>query len=239
MNSNANINTVSTADTIQVSAACKDVRFLGAIRSELGRIGIELDEYNGADVPAILLIDIDDHSSLARELGESPTALVGWTKSKDLDTVNADGRYAAVLHRPFLMDDFLLRIVSLLYERGIIKQLLSDRYAQLESGILPAVGDAFMLGGDPLRSISVSASAHSVSVGGENVKLSPKEWSIFKYIYDRKGKVVSREELAGLIGADGGANTVDVHVCHLREKIESRTGIKIFHTVRGVGYKMK
>jgi DNA-binding response OmpR family regulator len=109
----------------------------------------------------------------------------------------------------------------------------------LESGIFPAVGDTLVLGSDWARSISVFESGHCVVVGGENVKLSPKEWSIFKYIYDRKGKVVSREELAALIGADGGANTVDVHVCHLRDKIESRAGAKIFYTVRGVGYKIK
>lgn len=227
-----------SGEKILIAAACKDTRFLCALKSEFQRIGVDLCEYNGADAPAVLLVDADDYPSLAEGLGGC-VAAVAWTRSRDLDAINSRGEYAAVFHRPFLMDELLLRVLSILRDQGILERLVSDRYGSLSSGALPAVGDAFAPANAAVRSIAVSESRHSVTVGGESVGLSPKEWSVFKYLFDRRGTAVSREALAEHIGADGGANTVDVHVCHLREKIENRVGAKVFYTVRGVGYKMK
>ena len=77
----------------------------------------------------------------------------------------------------------------------------------------------------------------SVSVGGMAAPLTDAEWRVFSHLYDRRGKVVPREELAALLG--GGGNSAEVYVCHLRRKLEGPLGRRLITTLRGVGYRME
>lgn len=80
--------------------------------------------------------------------------------------------------------------------------------------------------------------AHSVSVGGENVPLTLKEYELLRILMENAGTAFTREHLLERIwdyAYDGGTRTVDVHVQTLRAKL-GRCGDMI-ETVRGVGYR--
>ena len=76
-----------------------------------------------------------------------------------------------------------------------------------------------------------------VTVAGHRVPMTPAEGDILAYLYARRGEVVTREELATLLG--GGGNILDVYICRLRSEIERPLGRRIIWTERGVGYVLK
>jgi two-component system alkaline phosphatase synthesis response regulator PhoP len=76
---------------------------------------------------------------------------------------------------------------------------------------------------------------------GEPVTLAAKELQLLRYLIDRRGTVVSREELLQNVWeyqADVSSRTIDVHVAWLRQKLEDTPqSPQYIHTVRGVGYR--
>lgn len=84
---------------------------------------------------------------------------------------------------------------------------------------------------------------HEVSVNGQVVNLSSKEYELLRIMALHPGQVLSREQLLNLVwGNDfyGDNRTVDVHIRWLREKIENDPGDpRYILTVRGVGYKFR
>ena len=80
---------------------------------------------------------------------------------------------------------------------------------------------------------------HEVSVSGTPVELTRREFDLLRHLLENKEKVISRESLLDNVwGFDfaGETNAVDVYIRFLRSKIDERFGVKIIHTVRGVGY---
>jgi DNA-binding response OmpR family regulator len=87
-------------------------------------------------------------------------------------------------------------------------------------------------------SILIDRAAREVAVGGAEVELTAKEFSLLAYLCERRGKVVSREELLRKVWGnryEGGARTVDIHVRRLRAKLGSALPLA---TLRGAGYKL-
>jgi two-component system alkaline phosphatase synthesis response regulator PhoP len=83
---------------------------------------------------------------------------------------------------------------------------------------------------------------HEVSRNGEFFELTLKEFELLRILALNKGRVLSRSYLLDEIwGYDyfGETRTVDVHIRHLRSKIEENSEKKYIETVRGVGYKIK
>jgi two-component system phosphate regulon response regulator PhoB len=80
-----------------------------------------------------------------------------------------------------------------------------------------------------------------VTVAGQEVNLSPKEFRILELLMSKPNRVWSREELIHEVwGTDfmGDRKTVDVHIRWLREKIEADPGNpKYVTTLRGFGYR--
>jgi two-component system alkaline phosphatase synthesis response regulator PhoP len=77
--------------------------------------------------------------------------------------------------------------------------------------------------------------------GGRAVELSPREFKMMRYFVERRGEVVTRDELLDAVwGYDGLplTRTVDMHIAKLRQKIEDTPGDPHFIvTVHRVGYK--
>ncbi|HET7616153.1 MAG TPA: response regulator transcription factor, partial [Bacillales bacterium] len=75
------------------------------------------------------------------------------------------------------------------------------------------------------------------------MELTPKEFELLLYFMKNKGKVMSREQLLNAVWNYefmGDTRIVDVHVSHLREKIEENTRRpKYIKTIRGLGYKLE
>jgi len=84
---------------------------------------------------------------------------------------------------------------------------------------------------------------HEVIKDGIKLELTLKEYELLKILALNRGKVLSRNFLLDEIwGYDyfGETRTVDVHIRHLRKKIEDNDkNPKYIETIRGIGYKMK
>ncbi len=89
--------------------------------------------------------------------------------------------------------------------------------------------------------ISIDYQKHEVYKGGEKVELTLKEFELLEILIKNKGKVMTRDFLLDKIwGYEyvGETRTVDVHVRHLRQKIEENDKSPIYiQTIRGIGYK--
>lgn len=88
--------------------------------------------------------------------------------------------------------------------------------------------------------ITLSDKEHFVTVNGENIALTFKEFEILKLFMTNPGIVFSRDKLLSEVwGVDylGESRTVDMHIKTLRQKLGS-AGSRI-ETVIGVGYKME
>jgi two-component system copper resistance phosphate regulon response regulator CusR len=74
---------------------------------------------------------------------------------------------------------------------------------------------------------------------GQIITLTAKEYSLLEYLMLNKGKVVSRQQIAGDvwdIHFDTGTNVVDVYVNFLRKKVDKDFDTKLIQTMIGMGY---
>lgn len=89
--------------------------------------------------------------------------------------------------------------------------------------------------------ISVDFDNHEVKKDGKKIDLTLKEFSLLEILIKNKGRVMTRDFLLDKIwGYEylGETRTVDVHIRHLRQKIEEDDkNPKIIETIRGVGYR--
>ena len=88
-----------------------------------------------------------------------------------------------------------------------------------------------------LGGVSLRRDAHEVTVEGEPVELTGKEFDLLAFLLEHPGIVFSREQLLDRVWGlsyPGGTRTVDVHVAQLRRKLGRP---ELIVTVRGAGYK--
>jgi len=81
--------------------------------------------------------------------------------------------------------------------------------------------------------------SHEVTVRGEYVELTSKEFDLLACFLEHRGIVLSRERLLDLVWGvsyPGGTRTVDMHVAQLRRKLQAPETIR---TIRGAGYKLQ
>lgn len=122
--------------------------------------------------------------------------------------------------KPFAIEELLARIRTALRKTAV----------RADDGCL----SAGRLRLDPKRRL--------VTVDGEPVELTKREFDLLHYLLKNKDLVLSREALLEHVwdyGFDGGTNAVDVYIRFLRGKIDEAYGMKLIHTVRGVGYVIK
>lgn len=124
--------------------------------------------------------------------------------------------------KPFAIEELLARI------RTTLRQAPSQG---------EAIGSELTVG--PL---SMDVSRHSVTINGTPVELTKKEFDLLRHLLEQKGRVLSRESLLDQVwGFDfvGETNSVDVYIRFLRSKLDECFGVKLIHTVRGVGYVVR
>lgn len=104
-------------------------------------------------------------------------------------------------------------------------------------------GDRLPVGGDPsplrLGDLTIDSARREVRVADLSLNLRTQEFDLLLTLAEHRGLVLSREQiLQKAWGFDfyGQTRTVDVHVAHLRKKLEP-SSVKI-ETVTGVGYKL-
>ena len=118
------------------------------------------------------------------------------------------------LVKPFDLDELLARA------RAVIRRRSGRTSPRIAHGALVL---------DPVR--------REVSFRGEPVELSAREFAVLEALMQEPGAVVSREKLEDAVygwGSEPGSNTVEVHLHHLRRKLEPG----LIRNVRGVGYRV-
>lgn len=88
-------------------------------------------------------------------------------------------------------------------------------------------------------SVALDPNRREVTVGGSAIVLTAREFDVLALLMAHAGTVLTRERIAHeALGYEyvGDTNNVDVHIAHLRAKIEDAGGARIIQTVRGVGY---
>lgn len=95
-----------------------------------------------------------------------------------------------------------------------------------------------------IRGLLINQASHSCTLYGEELKLTPIEFSILWYLCENQGRVVHSEELFEAVWKEkymrNCNNTVMAHIGRIREKMnESAKKPKFIETVWGVGYEIK
>jgi DNA-binding response OmpR family regulator len=127
--------------------------------------------------------------------------------------------------KPFSIREFRSRV------RALLRRASAPRYEPREDAVLEVDG----LRLDPAR--------RSVEVDGKPVQLTYVEFELLRTLAARPGRVFSRQALLAALW--GGSEyreprTIDVHVRHLREKLEPDPGEPHYIiTLRGVGYRFR
>ena len=90
----------------------------------------------------------------------------------------------------------------------------------------------------------VNLEARKASRAGKSIELTPREFDLLAYLLRHPGQVVTREMLAREVWAETNRvtpidNVIDVHVAHLRKKLDDGHAVKLLHTVRGVGFVLR
>jgi two-component system alkaline phosphatase synthesis response regulator PhoP len=92
-----------------------------------------------------------------------------------------------------------------------------------------------------VKDIEIDCEKYEVRKGNEKLVLTLKEFELLKILVENRGKVLTRDFLLDKIwGYDyaGETRTVDVHIRHLRQKINDEEGSsQMIETIRGVGYR--
>lgn len=83
-----------------------------------------------------------------------------------------------------------------------------------------------------------------VKKSGESVELTPKQFDLLRYLVENRDRVVSRQELRERLWKENKlyswSRVIDVHIMHLREKIEDNPSEPYYIvTIPGAGYKFK
>lgn len=121
------------------------------------------------------------------------------------------------LPKPFSPDELLARIQAVLRRAG--------RGPGLKADVLEANG------------VKLNSNTREVHRQGELVEITSIEYDILEVLVRSAGRVVSRDDLARFLynrQANPLERALDVHVSHLRKKLER--GRPLIRTVRGVGY---
>ena len=175
----------------------------------------------------IMMPEMDGITAMAKIRAFSNVPIILLTaKSEDTDkvlglNVGADD----YVTKPFNPVELLARVKSQL-----------RRYTQL--GGANVTPEVLIIGG-----IALNDKTKIVTVDGEKISLTPKEYDILKLFMENTGRVMSPKEIYRQVWKEapfGTDNTVAVHIRHLREKIEiNPTEPRYLRVVFGQGYKLE
>ena len=93
-----------------------------------------------------------------------------------------------------------------------------------------------------LADLTMDLLRREVRRGGDEVRLTPREYALLEYLMRHPNRVLTRTSIAEHVwdySFDWQSNVVDVFVNYLRRKIEGEGRPKLIHTIRGVGYMIR
>jgi DNA-binding response OmpR family regulator len=177
-----------------------------------------VNEYDGI----VLDVQLPDGSglSLAQELRKegrmTPILMLTANDSPTAIVRGLDMGADDYLTKPFELDVLKARVRALLRRNG------------------PRSIETLAMGG-----VVVERGSHRVTVNGQKVPLTPKEFALLAHLIRHSDEVVTRTELLEKVwdlNFDPGSNVVDVHVARLRSKLREHGARPTLVTVRGAGF---
>ncbi|MBQ8802521.1 MAG: response regulator transcription factor [Tyzzerella sp.] len=180
-----------------------------------------------SETPELVLLDImlpgEDGLSILKKLKSSSK-----TKNIPVIMVTAKGaEYDKVIGLDGGADDYVAKPFGMMELVSRIKAVL--RRVKREQNIDEMT----------IENLRMDLQRHEVTVDGQVVTLTLKEFELLRKLMRNKNIVLTRDQLLGEIWGydfDGETRTVDVHVRTLRQKLGSAG--ELVQTVRGVGYRM-
>jgi len=128
-------------------------------------------------------------------------------------------------------DDYVTKPFGLAELRSRIRAVLRRAQGRVVEGVT-TVGP-----------VTIDQRERQVTVGGAAVRLTFSEYELLSCLIERPGKLFSRQELLRSIWGDSAyrdPRAIDVHIRHLREKLEERPeDPSLILTVRGAGYRFR
>lgn len=122
-------------------------------------------------------------------------------------------------------DDYVVKPVDL-HELGArLRSLVRRAHGQLQERLV-------------CREVVMDPACREVSLRGEVVALSTREFDLLHVLMLNAGRVLSREQLEQQLyswGYEIDSNAIEVHIHHLRRKL----GAELIQTVRGIGYSLR
>lgn len=157
------------------------------------------------------------------------------------------------LTKPFAIEELFARIRVALKRSEAVRTAsgVGGVGADVASGTgvgaaaIPPVSDSAQASASPspatltVGSVVLDPGRREVTVGGSPIALTAREFDVLALLMAHAETVLTRERIAHeALGYEyvGDTNNVDVHIAHLRAKIEDAGGARIIQTVRGVGY---
>ena len=178
--------------------------------------------------PQLVLLDImlpgDDGLTILKKLRDNPA-----TAEIPVILATAKGsEYDKVTGLDLGADDYLAKPFGMMEMVSRVKAVLRRTTPRQDQQVLQA------------GALSLNLGEHLVTVDGQRVTLTLKEFEVLRVMMEHVGQVFTRDRLLGEIWGydfDGETRTVDVHMRTLRQKL-GRCGDYI-ETVRGVGYRLE
>ena len=190
-----------------------------------GRDGLELAESSRFDLVLldVMLPELNGLEVLRRLRRTSQVPVIMLTaRDAVMDKVSGlDAGADDYITKPFAIEELLARIrVAFKKQAG----------AQQQTHQMTVCG------------VTVDTDRHEVTCCGEIIELTHREYELIRVLMLNRNIVMNRERLMSEVcGYDyvGETNIIDVYVRYIRSKIDDCFGIKLIHTVRGVGYVIK
>lgn len=179
-------------------------------------------------MPDLVILDVmlpgEDGVSLLKRLKSSPVTrnlpvIMATAKGMEYDKINSlDLGADDYLVKPFGMMEMVARVKAVLRRSAPKREANVLRYA----------------------SFVMNLDEHTLTVRGERVELTLKEFEMLRLFLTRPGMVFTRDRLLSDVWGmdyDGETRTVDVHIRSLRQKLGDDG--EMIQTVRGVGYRLE
>ncbi|MDH3499792.1 MAG: response regulator transcription factor [Acidimicrobiia bacterium] len=124
----------------------------------------------------------------------------------------------------------------------IVKPFSADEIEARVRAVLRRGGGSEVSGPTCVGDLEIDVVGRRVTLSGELLDLSPKEFDLLAYLAERPGEVISKRDLLATVWREpygGSEKTIDVHLSWLRKKLgESAADPRYLHTVFGVGVKL-
>ncbi|MBQ9058275.1 MAG: response regulator transcription factor [Atopobiaceae bacterium] len=141
-----------------------------------------------------------------------------------------DGEYDEADAFDIGADDFLRKPFSLVVLVARLRSLLRRGSSSGQGSVLQ------------VADLVLNTSTKTVMRSGQELSLTPREFSLLEYLMHNEGKPLSKTQLLEHVwGLDFAAdeNIVEVYIGYVRKKVDSPFDQPLIHTVRGMGYKIQ